>query len=383
MKQTRLFRHSAALYIAIGLLNSQVTSFSQMSTEQAQALLSEQRVLLSQWAERSEETAVFGDLPRATKEQSHAASESTDARFPESDEVTKLPMSKLLAKIKSNDKQLQRVYGPDDEVNPKNPAACKTVNGENGSPKLALVNRLMPSVGILVAKSLLTVRGPGSYSVRTESHGASENLCPGECFGDHYRYEKKSVFGTCFLVSSNRILTASHVWKAASGADTVAIFGYSCDGSRAAVSVVASSNVVNVSRIVGGTENSDLADWIILELDRTAGNAPLIVRRSPRVRVDEPVFKIGHPFGLPAIVAGNAKVVRAPVQHLFNANLDAMAGDSGAPVFDNDGKVVGIFKGGGLDLERTLSGDCYSHFVAVNPFSLGQLVTSVSAVPDL
>jgi hypothetical protein len=62
---------------------------------------------------------------------------------------------------------------------------------------------------------------------------------------------------------------------------------------------------------------------------------------------------IGHPEGLIQKYAGGATITKSTDTYRFEANLDAFAGNSGAPVFRSaGGEVEGILTGGGGDYRR-------------------------------
>jgi V8-like Glu-specific endopeptidase len=59
---------------------------------------------------------------------------------------------------------------------------------------------------------------------------------------------------------------------------------------------------------------------------------------------------IGYPSGLPAKLAGGAKVFGTASPFFFSANLDTFGGNSGSPVFNaGSNRVVGILVRGAAD----------------------------------
>ena len=69
------------------------------------------------------------------------------------------------------------------------------------------------------------------------------------------------------------------------------------------------------------------------------------------------IYIIGHPFGLPMKVAGNARVESID-DNYFRASLDAFRGNSGSPVFRADTHAaIGIYVRGERSIE--VVGGCY------------------------
>jgi V8-like Glu-specific endopeptidase len=285
-------------------------------------------------------------------------------------------LNELLQIIHSNDIRLQEIYGPESETNPRYPQDCNSVDGRLGKPDPSMVTNLLPSVGIVVDRAALKFQSDGSYLIDVEQHGPAEQLCPEVCFWSEYRYHKGSGLGTCFLINSNSVLTAKHVYEDSGGRPLAVVLNYTCSGAKEEVERIPKENVYQIVNYPKMSPNDDEGDWIVASLDHASTTAPLSLR-TYAANLHESVFIIGHPFALPAIVAGDAQITTITNAY-FYASLDASGGDSGAPVFDSHGQVVGIFKEGGDDLDIT-NGSCYKPIVIVNP-DAGQKCTSISAV---
>jgi V8-like Glu-specific endopeptidase len=67
---------------------------------------------------------------------------------------------------------------------------------------------------------------------------------------------------------------------------------------------------------------------------------------------------MGYPAGLPLKIAGNARLTSVTDAKTFSATLDALAGNSGGPVFNSKGIVEGIVSAGGLDFMSNDKDNC-------------------------
>ena len=91
---------------------------------------------------------------------------------------------------------------------------------------------------------------------------------------------------------------------------------------------------------------------------------------------------IGYPWGLPAKVAGGAKVNDTAAEGYFTANLDAFGGNSGSVVInDRTGKAEGILVRGATDWAWDPEGNCRVSNVITGEAE-GEDVTKGSAFVD-
>lgn len=95
-------------------------------------------------------------------------------------------------------------------------------------------------------------------------------------------------------------------------------------------------------------EEPPFRDWSLIRLDRAVkGRTPLRLRPSPPPAGSASLMMIGHPMGLPKVIAQNGRVLFNDQSHeQLISNIDAADGNSGSPVFDSEGFVVGILVGG-------------------------------------
>jgi len=134
--------------------------------------------------------------------------------------------------------------------------------------------------------------------------------------------------------------------------NTFAVFGYKMLAADTVQTREPYCEVLAVRRCIDSGYPSDCnesesGDWALLELENIR-----IPKADPiqNIRVYErawaekspPVFTIGHPFGLPAKLADNARAATdGDSSDYFTTSLDVFDGNSGSPVFHND-EIVGV-----------------------------------------
>lgn len=147
--------------------------------------------------------------------------------------------------------------------------------------------------------------------------------------------EQQAGTGTGIVFDdAGRILTNFHV---IAGADNVF--------------VIAEDGAPRPARVIGGFAGSDLA---ILEVDDTAGLAPLALGSSEEAEVGDPVIAIGNALGLdetqPTVSVGivSAKGRSLPtntgvqLEGLLQTDAAINSGNSGGPLLNARGEVIGI-----------------------------------------
>lgn len=185
------------------------------------------------------------------------------------------------------------------------------------------------------------------------------NLCPTE------RYLDQRNPGDCsgFLVGPRTLVTAGHcMMEESECTDFKWVFGF-----KKGVEAFSKKQVYSCKKIMTQKleyTEKEVSDYAVIELDRDVeGYVPLKMRKFGMPLVYTPLVVIGHPLGLPmkatdggVVSFMNADELETPFKSLvkrtdyFTANLDAYAGNSGAPVFNKiTGKVEGILIQGAED----------------------------------
>lgn len=189
----------------------------------------------------------------------------------------------------------------------------------------------------------------------------SMNVCSDEKFAN----QPTVADCTGFLVGENLLVTAGHCVLPAGAKveDDITrgcvsnswIFDYKMDKSgEIDLEHIDKNNIVGCKRVIKGKYTRD-EDYALIELDRkVTDRKPLTIRTSGKVSVEETLFVIGHPSGLPQKFADGAKVFETQ-EHYFGTNLDTFGGNSGSPVFNAKTlEVEGILVRGDVDYVTTI-----------------------------
>lgn len=204
------------------------------------------------------------------------------------------------------------------------------------------------------------------------------------------RFVEQPSPGICsgFLIAPDLIMTAGHCMDAESmckGYSWVFDFKVDENSKRAGVDVPA-ENVYSCKKIISSSLMNPLSvDFGIIQLDRKViGRLPLKVRRDGKVQVNEPLYVVGSPSGLPLKIADGAKVRASEHPLYFTANLDTFQGNSGSAVFnDISGEVEGILVQGDDDFKKNRVLNCIESNRCSDEGCRGERVYRISGVPEI
>jgi len=164
---------------------------------------------------------------------------------------------------------------------------------------------------------------PAVVVIETESTGAS--IMPGLT-------STELGFGSGVLIADKQVLTAAHVVQAA---EDVAVHFH--DGQFAEARVISSIH---------------LADVALLELEEKPEDIkPVPMGDSDAVKIGEQIFVVGAPYGLSyTLTVGHVSNRFAPqelgndfaVMEFFQTDAAINKGNSGGPMFNLEGEVIGI-----------------------------------------
>jgi serine protease Do len=142
-------------------------------------------------------------------------------------------------------------------------------------------------------------------------------------------FEIKTAAGSGFVVDPSGVIATN--WHVVDGA--YEIFVTFSDGSRAKATVMSAARVIDIA---------------ILRVD--VGHSLTAVRwgDSSKVQIADPVLAIGNPLGIGlSVTAGivsalNRNIMDTPVDDFIQTDAPINHGNSGGPLFDEKGEVIGI-----------------------------------------
>lgn len=194
----------------------------------------------------------------------------------------------------------------------------------------------------------------GFSVMKHKSFGKTFNLCDYERF-----YNQPTASGplcTGFLVKDNVIATAAHCTDEENVTDLRIVFGFNISDPHTPATQVPNEKIYKGVKIINRVydPNGSGADWALVELDRCVEDQSIAVLSKESIAIDQPIYTLGHPCGLPLKYSAGAQVRRMN-KACFAANLDVYSGNSGSPVFNYDThKVIGIaVRGDGQDFRWT------------------------------
>ena len=172
----------------------------------------------------------------------------------------------------------------------------------------------------------------------------SDMWAQGVCSDEKFATQPTIADCTGFLIAPDLLVTAGHCALDVEGISrndatfecqsNSWIFDYKADSGNTKLEDVNLNNLYNCEEVVFGklTEKEDFA---IIKLDREVRDRkPLKLRTEGKVQLEEDIFVIGHPSGLPMKYTGDSIVKENSDDNYFSTNLDTFGGNSGSPVFN-------------------------------------------------
>lgn len=230
------------------------------------------------------------------------------------------------------------------------------------------------SVGLVIRKENLEAVTDSFYRINTSlTLGNKYKLCPGQAFAK----QPVAGEGTAFLIQGDqpRMMTAGHVFSESIDHYAI-IFGFEMENAVGAYeTLIPIQNLYYPEKI---TFKDDALDIAIFTLNKST-NRRLLPLATKEPVLEEEVYMIGYPCGLPAKVALNAGVKESDHPQFFYTSLDAFQGNSGSPVFSmRTHEIIGVLVSGEVDF--AWNGSCNQVTICSIPFCKGEKAIRISAI---
>ena len=170
---------------------------------------------------------------------------------------------------------------------------------------------------------------PSVVNISTERQMLDENETVDNVMLNPELIGRETLGSGFFIRKDGYILTNLHVIK---GAKTI--------------NVITDSGKTYVAKIVGVDEPSDLAALKIVP-ENKEGFKPVIFGDADAARIGDKVLTIGNPYGLGAsvsqgIISAKSRHIGLGEQQYIQTDAAINQGNSGGPMFDLEGRVIGV-----------------------------------------
>ena len=213
------------------------------------------------------------------------------------------------------------------------------------------------ATAIAVLSSNVETNAQGRLDLLTDK---LEQFCKDEPFSQD---PSLSYSCTGFLIAPDLLVTAGHCAYAVNSANQTIehetklaceTFSWLFDfqdhtGSKAATKNIDPSKLFKCKEIIYArqTEHAPFVDYALIRLDRPANGRTPFKIAADAPRATDSLAMTGFPFGQPMKYTDGGRVTKDDkTRDSFLTSLDAFEGNSGSPVFNQSGDVVGILVGG-------------------------------------
>jgi len=215
-------------------------------------------------------------------------------------------------------------------------------------------------VGAIVNFSSLKPSGKDTFKLNAGILGDSFRLDTSQQFSKQPSFDPNlhiGPFGTSFVVKikdEEYLITAGHLLWHENGeprtpaeiADLRVVFGFVMKNEDDNPTLnIHKDRIYNINEVIT-CKNDSKDDWAICRLDRPVVSeyvTPCKRISLDEVRINNPLYVLGHPSGLPMKQASGIVKESDPSNSFFKTDLDTFTGNSGSPVFNAiTNEIVGI-----------------------------------------
>ena len=177
------------------------------------------------------------------------------------------------------------------------------------------------------------------------------------CEGEDYIDEVKISFCSGVLIAPDTVATAAHCLAGKQLKDIRVVFGYT---QREDYPNVKPEQLYEITAASSGLPDSLSKDIALIRLNRPASGCAPVKIADATPRAGSAVITAGHPLGMPQMLQSNGSITKVSSgKTFFMTDLDNNWGQSGSPVFDADGKLLGIVQGNLIPNKPGATSDFY------------------------
>lgn len=274
-------------------------------------------------------------------------------------------------------------------LNPAHAYQDKVIYGEDNRRLMSELDSNNDAMAIKYSASILAQipnwrmqSTKDTISVKTRDLKFGLNICDGEKF-----LEQPLVSScTAFLVAPDMIVTAGHcIQDKYDCKKQTWVLDYDSQADFTGPSgtiTFPKDKSFTCKELVSWSENNNL-DYALIKLDReVVGRTPLKIRREGKTAANEALMILGHPLGLPKMLADNIFIRDNTPTYYFKTNADTFSGNSGSPAIGmTSGLVEGILVRGDDDFEMDLDLGCQKMVRCGNKDCRGESVQRSTYLP--
>jgi V8-like Glu-specific endopeptidase len=223
------------------------------------------------------------------------------------------------------------------------------------------MQKLSLATATQVATSYVEFDANGRLSLNFQALTDSDNwnMCADERFANQ---PSSPIACTAFLVAPDLLITAGHCavnWRKVQNEFTPQceafawLFDYQTDeNGNVQTTSVSPTKLVHCKKVIYA--NQDVAfdkatqhntyheDIALIQIDRAVTDREPLKLAQVEATIGDHLSAIGYPLGLPAKSVKNGNVFDVSDPDYIRTDLDVSGGNSGSPVFNTNGEVVGV-----------------------------------------